>query len=116
MEGSRQVRNTGDVINGMVDDIKQLSTIVQEISAATTEQSSGIEQVNLAVTQMDQMTQQNASLVQQSNHATQTLAQLSAQLRQLVAHFRINHQNMEHTQALPAASPAPRAAYQDSDF
>nr|WP_290693393.1 methyl-accepting chemotaxis protein [Halomonas sp. UBA3074] len=116
VEGSRQVRETGDVIHGMVDDIKQLSTLVQEISAATIEQSSGIEQVNQAVTQMDQMTQQNASLVQESNHATQTLAQLSAQLRQLVAHFRIN-QNLQHAQAsLPTASPAPRAAYEDSDF
>tara|TARA_R110002049_G_scaffold64646_2_gene170295 strand:+ start:8178 stop:9794 length:1617 start_codon:yes stop_codon:yes gene_type:complete len=116
VEGSRQVQATGDVINGMVDDIKQLSTLVQEISAATIEQSSGIEQVNQAVTQMDQMTQQNASLVQESNHATQTLAQLSTQLRQLVANFRIN-QNTEHMQAsLPASSTAPRAAYQDSDF
>lgn len=116
-EGSRQVRDTGGVINGMVDDIKQLSTLVQEISAATIEQSSGIEQVNQAVTQMDQMTQQNANLVQESNHATQTLAQLSNQLRQLVAHFRI-HQSTEHTQAsLPASSsPAPRAAHQHSDF
>ena len=116
VEGSRQVRDTGDVINGMVDDIKQLSTLVQEISAATIEQSSGIEQVNQAVTQMDQMTQQNASLVQESNHATQSLAQLSAQLRQLVAHFRIN-QNAGHAQeSLPALSPARREAYQDGDF
>ena len=116
VEGSRQVRDTGDVINSMVDDIKQLSTLVQEISAATIEQSSGIEQVNQAVTQMDQMTQQNASLVQESTHATQALAQLSAQLRQLVAHFRI-HQSTEHTQAsLPASSPAPQTAHQHSDF
>ncbi|WP_286902888.1 methyl-accepting chemotaxis protein Htc2 [Vreelandella sedimenti] len=116
VEGSRQVRDTGDVINSMVDDIKQLSTLVQEISAATIEQSSGIEQVNQAVTQMDQMTQQNASLVQESTHATQALAQLSAQLRQLVAHFRIN-QSMGHAQAsLPDSSPAPRAALQHSDF
>ena len=117
VEGSRQVRDTGDVINGMVDDIKQLSTLVQEISAATIEQSSGIEQVNLAVTQMDQMTQQNASLVQESNHATQSLAQLSAQLRQLVAHFRIN-QSMEYAQTrLPAtASQAPQISPHHSDF
>jgi len=116
VEDSRQVHDTGDEINGMVDDIKQLSTLVQEISAATIEQSSGIEQVNQAVTQMDQMTQQNAGLVQESNHATQTLAQLSAQLRQLVAHFRIN-QSTGHAQAnLPASSSAPRAALQHSDF
>ena len=116
VEGSRQVRATGDVINGMVDDIKQLSTLVQEISAATIEQSSGIEQVNQAVTQMDQMTQQNAGLVQESNHATQSLAQLSAQLRQLVAHFRIN-QSIGNAQAsLPASAPAKRVSPQHSDF
>ncbi|MFB9867357.1 methyl-accepting chemotaxis protein [Vreelandella sulfidaeris] len=116
VEGSRQVRATGDVINSMVDDIKQLSTLVQEISSATIEQSSGIEQVNLAVTQMDQMTQQNASLVQESNHATQALAQLSAQLRQLVAHFRIN-QNDEHIPAsLPATKQAHQVAHHSSDF
>nr|WP_290671813.1 MULTISPECIES: methyl-accepting chemotaxis protein [unclassified Halomonas] len=115
-EGSRQVRDTGDVINGMVDDIKQLSTLVQEISAATIEQSSGIEQVNQAVTQMDQMTQQNASLVQESNHATQSLAQLSNQLRQLVTHFRIN-QGAGHAQvSLPASAPIPRVSPQHSDF
>ncbi|NVF13678.1 methyl-accepting chemotaxis protein [Vreelandella maris] len=116
VEGSRQVQATGDVINGMVDDIKQLSTLVQEISAATIEQSSGIEQVNQAVTQMDQMTQQNASLVQESNHATQTLAQLSTQLRQLVANFRINQTTERMQASLPASSTAPRPVYQDSDF
>lgn len=115
-EGSRQVRDTGDVINGMVEDIKQLSTLVQEISAATIEQSSGIEQVNQAVTQMDQMTQQNASLVQESNHATQSLAQLSNQLRQLVTHFRIN-QGAGHAQvSLPASAPIPLQSPQHSDF
>lgn len=116
VEGSRQVRATGDVINGMVDDIKQLSTLVQEISAATIEQSSGIEQVNQAVTQMDQMTQQNAGLVQESNHATQSLAQLSAQLRQLVAHFRINQSIGTAQASLPASAPAKRVSPQHSDF
>ncbi|MGP9468551.1 methyl-accepting chemotaxis protein [Halomonas sp. TP35] len=100
-EGSQQVRNTGDIINSVVTDIQQLSTLVQEISAATSEQSSGIEQVNLAVTQMDQMTQQNAGLVQQSTHTTQTLAQLSTQLRQKVAHFRVDQNGEEAQAALP---------------
>ncbi|MFB9867356.1 methyl-accepting chemotaxis protein [Vreelandella sulfidaeris] len=115
-EGSHQVRETGDVINGMVDDIKQLSTLVQEISSATIEQSSGIEQVNLAVTQMDQMTQQNAGLVQESNHATQALAQLSTQLRQLVANFRINQNDGHAPASLPTAKQTQQVAYQSSDF
>ncbi|PRY61393.1 methyl-accepting chemotaxis sensory transducer with Cache sensor [Vreelandella songnenensis] len=111
-DGSQQVRATGEMINSVVTDIKQLSTLVQEISAATSEQSSGIEQVNLAVTQMDQMTQQNAGLVQESNHATQSLAQLSTQLRQRVANFRINAQA-----PAPAALPSSaRYVTEESDF
>ena len=112
VEGSRQVKNTGVMINGVVGDIQQLSTLVQEISAATIEQSSGIEQVNQAVTQMDQMTQQNAGLVQQSNHATQQLAHLSTQLRQLVTNFKLN--NTARPPAL-APSSAPTKSYID-DF
>ncbi|MFG6668600.1 methyl-accepting chemotaxis protein [Halomonas sp. HNIBRBA4712] len=101
-EGSERVRDTGEVIKGVVDDMQQLNTLIQEISAATREQSSGIEQVNVAVTQMDQMTQQNAGLVQQSNHATQTLATLCEQLRQRVANFRIAPSNAASVAALPA--------------
>ncbi len=87
--GSQLVRETGQVIQGMVRDITQLSTLVAEISSASVEQSSGIEQVNQAVTQMDQMTQQNAGLVQSSNSATQRLREQSWRLTQQVAHFRV---------------------------
>ena len=102
VQGSRQVRDTGKVISGIVDNIQQLNTLVKEISAATKEQSYGIEQVNEAVTQMDQMTQQNAGLVQESTGATQRLADLSHELRQRVAHFRIDPASAGTTQALPS--------------
>ena len=69
------------MITGVVEDIQQLSALVQKSPPLPLSRNSGIEQVNQAVTQMDQMTQQNAGLVQQSNHATQQLAQLSTQLR-----------------------------------
>lgn len=104
--GTQQVRQTGDTITAMVDDIHQLSTLVKEISAATIEQSNGIEQVNLAVTQMDQMTQQNAGLVQDSNSATQSLSQLSQALRQRVSHFRIQRTAESYpSPSLPAHAP-----------
>jgi len=102
VQGSRQVRDTGKVISGIVDNIQQLNTLVKEISAATKEQSYGIEQVNEAVTQMDQMTQQNAGLVQESTGATQRLADLSHELRQRVAHFRIDPASASTSQALPS--------------
>lgn len=88
-EGTRLVRETGEVISGMVTDISRLSGLVSEISAASAEQSSGIEQVNQAVSQMDQMTQQNAGLVQRSSLGTQDLREQSHQLRGHVARFRV---------------------------
>ncbi|SES10213.1 methyl-accepting chemotaxis sensory transducer with Cache sensor [Vreelandella subterranea] len=102
-QGTRQVRDTGTVISGIVDNIRQLDTLVKEISAATKEQSHGIEQVNEAVTQMDQMTQQNAGLVQESTGATQRLADLSFELRQRVAHFQIAGHQASATPSLPSS-------------
>ncbi len=88
-EGTRLVRDTGEVIRGMVTDISRLSGLVAEISAASAEQTSGIEQVNLAVSQMDQMTQQNAGLVQRSSLGTQNLHEQTRRLRGHVARFRV---------------------------
>ncbi|WP_445006029.1 methyl-accepting chemotaxis protein [Halomonas mongoliensis] len=100
-EGTRLVRQTGEVIRSMVADISSLSSLVAEISAASAEQSSGIEQVNQAVSQMDQMTQQNAGLVQRSGLGTQHLREQSRRLRGHVSRFRV-----QGVSAQGAAAPA----------
>ncbi|MGM0784237.1 MAG: methyl-accepting chemotaxis protein [Pseudomonadota bacterium] len=105
--GSQLVRETGEVIHGMVRDITQLSTLVAEISSASVEQSSGIEQVNQAVTQMDQMTQQNSGLVQSSNNAAQRLSEQSRRLTQQVAHFRVDGMDLSTADPRPQSLPAP---------
>jgi methyl-accepting chemotaxis protein len=45
----------------IVPNIRKTSDLVQEITAASTEQSSGVGQINSAVSQLNQTTQQNAS-------------------------------------------------------
>ncbi|MGM0535146.1 MAG: methyl-accepting chemotaxis protein [Pseudomonadota bacterium] len=88
-EGSRMVKDSGEIIATMVTDIQQLSTLIGEISSASEEQSHGIEQVNDAVSQMDRMTQQNAGLVEEHSAASQRLIAQSHQLRDHVARFSI---------------------------
>ncbi|PXX93169.1 methyl-accepting chemotaxis protein [Halomonas heilongjiangensis] len=88
-EGTRQVEATGKIIAGIAREITQLSTLVDEISAASREQSHGIEQVNEAVSQMDRMTQQNAGLVEEHTVASQRLADQGQRLREHVARFRV---------------------------
>lgn len=87
--GSQLVRETGDIIRGVVADMASLNTLISEISSASNEQSNGIEQINVAVAEMDQMTQQNAGLVQQSALSSQRLSRQSEQLREHVAHFGV---------------------------
>ncbi len=58
--GSKLVMEAGGTMEEIVNQVKRVSDLIAEISAASDEQSAGIEQVNTAITQMDEVTQQNA--------------------------------------------------------
>jgi methyl-accepting chemotaxis protein len=53
--GGRQVQAAGTTIDDLVEQVRRVSAIISEITAATLEQSTGINQVNEAVTQLDQV-------------------------------------------------------------
>ncbi|MDQ2187486.1 methyl-accepting chemotaxis protein [Alcaligenaceae bacterium A4P071] len=72
-----------------VQAITNVTVIMEEIAAASVEQSAGIEQVNIAVTQMDAVTQQNAALVEEASAAATSMAEQAQLLRDGVAVFRI---------------------------
>ena len=65
---------------------------MQEIAAASAEQSIGIEQVNQAVGQMDEVTQQNAALVEEAAAAAASLQEQAARLTRAVAVFSLQGQ------------------------
>lgn len=87
-EGSEKVQQTDRAITAIVEDVRELGTLVGEISSASEEQSSGIEQVNDAVSQMDTMTQQNTNLVQQNTQSLQQLIEQTDRLRDQMANVR----------------------------
>ncbi|HEU4458599.1 MAG TPA: methyl-accepting chemotaxis protein [Methylibium sp.] len=63
--GNRLAAEAQKTIEGALDTVRQVSRVIESISAGASEQLSGISQVNEAVAQMDSMTQQNAALVEQ---------------------------------------------------
>ncbi|KWR90419.1 methyl-accepting chemotaxis protein [Cupriavidus sp. IDO] len=71
-----------------VSAIRQVTAMMDEISHASREQSTGIAQVNQAIAQMDQVTQQNAALVEQSAAAAQSLQEQALHMQQAMAVFR----------------------------
>ncbi|WP_144146911.1 methyl-accepting chemotaxis protein [Paraburkholderia sp. BCC1884] len=86
--GGTLVDEAGGRMQAILVDVKRVADIMGEISAASSEQSSGIEQVARAVAEMDLVTQQNAALVEQATAATQSLEQQARQLKETVAVFR----------------------------
>ena len=88
-QGSRLVGNAGSTMREIVASVQRVSDIINEITAASTEQSDGIVQINKAVAQLDQMTQQNAALVEESAAAAESLKDQAASLSHAVSTFKM---------------------------
>jgi len=76
----------------VVVSIRRVTDIVAEISAATSEQSTGIARIGEAVSQMDQVTQQNSALVEESAAAAESLRGQAQGLVRSVSIFKVERQ------------------------
>ncbi len=89
-QGNQLVDQAGSTMADIVQAIRRVTTLMEEISAASAEQSAGVNQVGSAVTQMDQATQQNAALVEQIAAAASSLQSQAAELVQAVSVFQLD--------------------------
>jgi len=79
----------GDLITGIIPDIRKTAELVQEISVASREQDSGAGQINTALSQLDQVIQQNASFSEEMAATAVGLASQAGQLQQAVSFFKV---------------------------
>ena len=87
--GTQQVNSAGSTIDEVVGQVRQVSELITEITAASGEQHTGVGQINSAIGQLDQATQQNAALVEQTAAAALSLQQQASRLAETVAGFRV---------------------------
>ncbi|MGZ5000346.1 MAG: methyl-accepting chemotaxis protein, partial [Methylomonas sp.] len=80
----------GNLIATVVPNIVKTADLVQEINAASMEQSSGINQINDAMRQLDKATQQNAASAEELAATSEELNGQAAQLQHAVAFFKID--------------------------
>jgi methyl-accepting chemotaxis protein len=92
-EGSKLVDESGNTLEEIVNEVKKVSDIIAEISAASQEQASGIDQVNKAVMSMDEVTQQNAALVEEAASASEALDEQARNLEDLMQFFNLGAQS-----------------------
>jgi methyl-accepting chemotaxis protein len=80
---------SGQLLADLVPSIKKTAELVQDVAAASTEQSSGVTQINQAMAQVDTVTQRNASSAEELSSTAEELAAQSEQLQQLMTFFRL---------------------------
>ena len=104
--GNEQVGAAGRTMGEVVGQVKRVADLINEISAASSEQSKGIAQVGEAVNQLDQVTQQNAALVEESASAAESLSAQARQLAETVASFKLHATTAAPKPAKVAKAPA----------
>ncbi|TSJ59615.1 HAMP domain-containing protein [Atlantibacter subterranea] len=107
-KGSSEVVAAGQTMQGIVEAVQRVTDLMQEIAAASDEQSRGIQQVAQAVSEMDNVTQQNASLVEEASAAALALEEQAARLTDAVGIFRLSS-HAERTRESAKADSAPPA-------
>ena len=86
-DGAQLAHRAGQTIAEMSQTVQQVSTVMEEISGSSLQQSAGIEEINRTVAQLDDSTQQNAALVEEAAAAAQSLDEQAQSLDQLVGRF-----------------------------
>ncbi|WPD74859.1 methyl-accepting chemotaxis protein [Dickeya fangzhongdai] len=104
-EGMQLVDTAESTMDGLTGHVKDVHSIINEISQASHEQSDGISQINIAVGQIDTTTQQNAALVEESASAALSLQSQASLLAEAVSAFRLTPQGNNG-----APSPVRRSA------
>jgi methyl-accepting chemotaxis protein len=79
----------GRLLDTIVPNIRKTSELVQEITAASEEQSSGVAQINAAVGQLNQTTQQNASSSEELAATSEEMSTQAEQLQQTMSFFKL---------------------------
>ncbi len=79
----------GTLFEQLVPDIQRTSDLVQEITAASQEQTTGVGQINVAMNQLNQITQQSASSSEELAATAEEMNAQASQLTELIGYFHV---------------------------
>ncbi len=91
--GVETVENAAIQFERIVPEIDHTSKIVQEISVASNEQSSGINQLSTSIQTLNQITQQNAQSSEEMATSAEMLATQAEELNEMISYFKVSELN-----------------------
>lgn len=101
----------GKLLDEIVPSIKKTADLVQEISAASEEQSSGAAQINTAMVQLSQITQQSASASEELAATAEEMSSQAEQLQEVISFFKVEmlSTSKAHSRQLATAPSAEKS-------
>tara|TARA_R110000851_G_scaffold3048_4_gene12342 strand:+ start:10174 stop:12132 length:1959 start_codon:yes stop_codon:yes gene_type:complete len=97
----------GRLLGQIVPSINKTSDLVQEISAASEEQSAGVGQINTAMGQLNTITQQNASSSEELSATAEEMSSQAEQLQSVIDFFKVAVQTTNASNTYQQASTSP---------
>lgn len=85
----RVTENSSSKLDSLIVDIVKTSDLVQGITAASSEQSSGAIQINNGIQQLNNNTQHNVSASEDMAFGSEKLNELAEQLQRIISYFKI---------------------------
>ncbi|MGC9458597.1 methyl-accepting chemotaxis protein [Vibrio genomosp. F10] len=82
-------QHAGDMLNRMVPNIQKTADLVQEITAASTEQSTSVAEINRTVSQLDDIAQKNASASEELASTAVMVQEKTSEIRRTVGFFKL---------------------------
>ena len=78
----------GNLINELMPEIKRTTELVEQITAASNEQTTGAEQINSAILQLNNISQQNAVTSEELSASSEELLRQSEELKNIISFFK----------------------------
>ncbi|MFP4363638.1 MAG: methyl-accepting chemotaxis protein [Spirochaetia bacterium] len=97
---SETAGKAGEQLQELVPNITKTADLVQEISAASTEQDAGTDQINKAMSQLDQVVQQNASSSEELAATAESLASQAEALEKAMGFFVLSEEEAQQEKQL----------------
>jgi methyl-accepting chemotaxis protein len=101
---------SGQLLGDLVPSIRKTAELVQEVTATSAEQASGVSQINQAMGQVDQATQRNAAAAEELSSTAEEMTSQAQALEALMAFFTLAASAPAAPDEPAPSAPSPRRA------
>jgi len=88
-KGDEVATRTAEMLNTIVDQVKQTTDLIAGIAVASNEQSQGVNQVAVGLQQIDAVVQKNSASAEESASAADEMSVMATNLQKLVGQFKL---------------------------